>query len=52
MLSALPVEEVVHEAEDKICPECEGEMQPVGKEFVRDELVYVPAKLFVRKQLC
>ena len=49
MLSVLPVEEVVHEAEDKICPECEGEMKPVGKEFVRDELVYVPAKLFVRK---
>lgn len=45
----LPVEEVVHEAEDRNCPECGKEMEPVGKEFVRDELVYVPAKLFVRK---
>lgn len=45
----LPVEEVLHEAEDKECPECGEQMEPVGKEFVRDELVYVPARLFVRK---
>ena len=47
----LPVQEVVEElpAEERTCPECGSEMQPVGKEFVRDELVYVPAKLYVRK---
>lgn len=45
----LPVEEVIHEVEDRACPECGTEMVTVGKEFVRDELVYVPAKLFVRK---
>lgn len=45
----LPVEEVIHEVADKSCPECGTEMVTVGKEFVRDELVYVPAKLFVRK---
>lgn len=47
----LPVEEVVEELppEKRNCPECGSEMQPVGKEFVRDELVYVPAKLYVRK---
>lgn len=49
MLSSLPVEEVIHEAEERTCPECGSEMKPVGKEFIRDELVYVPAKLFVRK---
>ncbi len=45
----LPVEEVIHEGEDKECPACSEQMETVGKEFVRDELVYVPARLFVRK---
>lgn len=45
----LPVEEVLHEVEDKECPECGEQMEVVGKEFVRDEPVYVPARLFVRK---
>ena len=35
----LPVEEVLHEVEDKECPECGEQMETVGKEFVRDELV-------------
>lgn len=45
----LPVEEVVHPVEDKTCPACGSEMEHVGKEFVRDEVVYVPARMFVRK---
>ena len=45
----LPVEEVIHEVEDRECPECGEQMETVGKEFIRDELVYVPARLFVRK---
>ena len=42
-------EEVIHKAKDKVCPECGSEMEVIGKEFVRDELVYVPARMFVRK---
>ncbi len=49
IIGELPVEEVVHKVEDKTCDLCGSEMKPVGKEFVHDELVYVPAKLFVRK---
>ena len=45
----LPVEKVIHEVEDRICDRCGREMITVGKEFVHDELVYVPAKLFIRK---
>lgn len=45
----LETEEVIHKAEDKVCPECGSEMEVIGKEFVRDELVYVPARMFVRK---
>lgn len=45
----LPVEEIVHEVEDRNCPKCGKQMETVGKEFVRDELVYEPARLFVRK---
>ena len=49
ILKDLPVEEVIHEVEDKTCDKCGSEMKTVGKEFVHDELVYVPAKLFIRK---
>lgn len=45
----LEVKEVIHKAEDKNCPQCGSEMEVVGKEFVRDELVYVPAKMYLRK---
>ena len=49
ILKELPVEEVLHEVEDKVCDKCGSEMKTVGKEFVHDELVYVPAKLYIRK---
>lgn len=49
ILDALPVEEVLHPIEDRTCPECGNEMVTVGKEFVRDEVVYIPAKMLVRK---
>ena len=45
----LPIEEVIHEVEDKNCEKCGEEMIVIGKEKVRDELVYVPARLFVRR---
>lgn len=45
----LEIEEVICKAEDKVCPECGSEMKVIGREFVRDELVYVPARMFVRK---
>ena len=45
----LPVEEVIHEVEDKTCPECGTEMTVIGKEYLHEELVYVPAKIFRRK---
>ena len=48
LLKELPVEEVVHESEE-VCDKCGSETKQVGKEFVRDELVYIPASLFVRK---
>ena len=43
ILKDLPTEEVIHEVEDKTCDKCGGEMKTVGKEFVHDELVYMPA---------
>ncbi len=51
LMKDLPVEEVVHEVEDKICSKCGFEMVVIGKEKIRDELVYVPAKLFVRRHM-
>ena len=45
----LPIEEVIHTADKKICEKCGEEMIVIGKEKVRDELVYVPARVFVRR---
>ncbi len=49
IIKDLPIEEVIHEVEDKTCDRCGSEMKTVGKEFVHDELVYVPSKLFILK---
>ena len=51
LMEKLPVEEVVHEVEDKTCGKCGSEMVVIGKEKIRDELVYVPAKLYVRRHM-
>lgn len=42
----LPAEEVVHSVEEKACPECGTEMRVIGKEYVREELVYIPPSAF------
>ena len=47
----LPVEEVFHEVEDKTCDKCGAEMVVIGKEKIRDELVYVPARMFLRRHV-
>ena len=47
----LPVEEVLHPVEDKTCDKCGGEMVVIGKEKIRDELIYVPAHLFLRRHV-
>lgn len=45
----LETEEIIHKTEGRICPECGSETEVIGKEFIRDELVYVPARMYVRK---
>ena len=47
----LEVEEVFHEVEDKTCDKCGAEMVVIGKEKIRDELVYVPARMFLRRHV-
>lgn len=42
-------EEIVHPAETGVCPRCGSETEVIGKEFVRDEIVYKPAELILRK---
>ena len=50
LLKDLPTENVVIPLaeEERRCPECGAEMEPIGKEYVRQELVWVPARCFVR----
>ena len=47
LMKDLPVREILCESasEDQICPNCHSSLRPLGKETVREELEYIPAKL-------
>ncbi|KAA8812727.1 IS66 family transposase [Lactobacillus crispatus] len=45
LLAALPAEEVHHELGDKHCPDCHYELIEIGKQSVRQELLFIPAQL-------
>ena len=48
----VPVETVEHHLtdEERICPQCGGEMQPIGKE-VKETLVFKPAEAYLRRDI-
>ena len=50
-LKGIPVEEVVVDIpdEDKICPQCGTLLEYIGKELIRRELEYIPAKVKVKE---
>ena len=47
LIKDLPVREVLCESapQDMYCPRCNTPLKPLGKEIVREELEYIPAKL-------
>ena len=50
-MSHLPVQEVTHEEEHPVCEKCGSEMKEVGPEKAYDELVYTPAKYYIRRHI-
>lgn len=45
LLDTIEKEEVIDSLDsDVVCPVCEGNLIPIGKKFVREEIVYIPAK--------
>lgn len=50
-LKGIPVEEVIVDvsAEDKICPQCGTDLELIGRETIRHEIEYIPAKVKVKK---
>ena len=48
MLAKLPHQKIVVEPETTVCPECGSQLSPVGEEFVRSEVVYIPARVEVK----
>ena len=49
--AALEVVEEFHEVEDKTCDKCGSEMVVIGKEKIRDELVYVKPRFYIRRHI-
>ena len=49
LLKGIPMKEkvVTLPESERVCSRCGAEMLPAGKKFIRDELHYVPPKLFV-----
>uniref|UniRef100_UPI00355C1270 IS66 family transposase zinc-finger binding domain-containing protein n=1 Tax=Lactobacillus helveticus TaxID=1587 RepID=UPI00355C1270 len=45
LLAALPVEEAHHELGDKHYPDCHHELIEIGKQPIRQELLFIPAQL-------
>lgn len=47
----IPTEEVLLELEDKdlTCDVCESKLKPLGKQFIREEIQYIPAQLKILK---
>ena len=45
LLAVCPAEEVHHELGDKHCPDCQHELTEIGKQAVRQELLFIPAQL-------
>ena len=50
----IPVETIEYTLSEKeqICPECGEAMHPIGKETTREELVFIPASVKIRKHVC
>lgn len=44
----LPVVEEIIPVEETACPECGAETEVIGKEKIRDEIVYEPAKMYMK----
>lgn len=51
LMADLPVEEVIHKAENKTCDKCGSDMVVIGKDKIRDELVYIKSKLYIRRHM-
>ena len=48
LLAKLPHQKIVVEPETTVCPECGSTLSPVGEEFIRSEVVYIPARVEVK----
>lgn len=49
-MSALPVEEVLHKEDDPKCDKCGSDMTEIGEDKY-DELIYTPAKYYIRRHI-
>lgn len=45
LLAQFDSEEVHHQLEESICPDCQGELKEIGATLQRQELVFIPAQL-------
>ena len=50
-IKGIPVEEILVDLleEEKICPQCNTELKLIGRETIRHEIEYIPAKVKVKK---
>lgn len=44
--SDIPVKEIVYTDDQTVCHNCQRDLQPMGKSFVREQIRFIPAKLY------
>ena len=48
LLANLPHQKIVVEPDTMVCPACGSELSPVGEEFIRSEVIYIPSHVEVK----
>jgi transposase len=53
MAKDLPVVELIHTLpeEERVCPKCSGTLNPIGQAKVRDEMMYEPARYYIKRHI-
>ncbi|HWQ88687.1 MAG TPA: IS66 family transposase [Desulfitobacteriaceae bacterium] len=53
LLKDLPVQEIIYEIaeEESYCPHCNGHLEVIGQEVVREQVQYIPAKIQIERTI-
>ena len=45
----VPIKEIIYTDDEATCKNCQRDLQPIGKSFVREQIRFIPAKLWLER---